>query len=134
MSIINRAGEVVIDQEHLARLSIGSEAIDALEGLALEGVPLVEITIPRFTDGRAYSIARQLRERYGYVGELRATGDVLVDQLALLARVGFDSFQLRQDQSLQHARAALLSRLADQRVYQSDYSAHQQSIVELRHG
>ncbi len=134
MTILNRAGEVVIDPEHLAGLCIGSEAIDALDELALEAVPLVEITIPRFTDGRAYSIARQLRERYGYLGELRATGDVLVDQLALLARVGFDSFQLREDQSLDHARAALSSRLADQRVYQPGYSAHQHSIVELRHG
>jgi uncharacterized protein (DUF934 family) len=134
MNIINRAGEAVLDQEGIVRLSIGSEAIDSLDGLALEAVQMVEITIPRFTDGRAYSIARQLRERYGYTGELRATGDVLVDQLALLARVGFDSFQLRQDQSVQHARAILSSRLDDRRVYQSDYSAQQQSIVELRHG
>jgi uncharacterized protein (DUF934 family) len=52
---------------------------------------LVEVSFPAFTDGRGYSAARILREA-GYDGELRAEGDVLVDQLGLMRRCGFDSF------------------------------------------
>ncbi len=59
---------------------------------------LVAIHFPVFTDGRGYSTARLLRQRYGYTGELRAIGDILRDQLFELARCGFDSFALRADQ------------------------------------
>jgi uncharacterized protein (DUF934 family) len=52
---------------------------------------------PSFKDGRAYSQARQLRERYGFRGELRATGDVLRDQFLFLARAGFDAFEVKKD-------------------------------------
>ncbi|MGH6840736.1 MAG: DUF934 domain-containing protein, partial [Methylocella sp.] len=55
---------------------------------------LVAVAFPKFTDGRGYSLARQLRGHYGFSGELRATGDVLFDQLQLLARCGFDSFDI----------------------------------------
>ena len=56
------------------------------------------VNFPQFTDGRGYSIARLLRERYGWRGELRAIGDVLRDQLFYLSRCGFDAFALRDDQ------------------------------------
>ena len=59
---------------------------------------VVAVNFPQFTDGRGYSIARLLRERYGWRGELRAIGDVLRDQLFYLARCGFDAFALRADQ------------------------------------
>lgn len=52
---------------------------------------LIEVSFPRYRDGRGYSAARILREA-GYAGELRAAGDVLVDQLFFMRRVGFDSF------------------------------------------
>jgi uncharacterized protein (DUF934 family) len=82
---------------------------DALEALLpwLAGVPLVAIHFPLFTDGRGYSLAHLLRRRHGYTGELRAVGDVLVDQLALMAQCGFDSFRLRADQPPAAALAAL---------------------------
>lgn len=65
---------------------------DARKLLAVLGqLKLVEVTFPIFGDGRGYSSARILREA-GYVGELRAVGDVAVDQLAALVRCGFDSF------------------------------------------
>ena len=67
---------------------------------------LVAVSFPAFTDGRGYSTARLLRERYGWRGELRAVGDVLRDQLFLLARCGFDTFALRDDQDPQAALAA----------------------------
>jgi uncharacterized protein (DUF934 family) len=54
---------------------------------------LIVLHFPRFTDGRAYSQARILRERFGYQGELRATGNVLRDQLLFMTRCGFDAFE-----------------------------------------
>jgi uncharacterized protein (DUF934 family) len=57
----------------------------------LERLALVEIAFPKFRDGRGYSSARILREA-GYTGELRAQGDVLVDQIGFMRRCGFDSF------------------------------------------
>lgn len=67
---------------------------------------LVALEFPKFSDGRAYSQARLLRERYGYRGELRAVGDVLRDQLFFMARSGFDAFELRADRSLEEALLA----------------------------
>lgn len=67
----------------------------------------VEVNFPKFTDGRGYSIARLLRERHGYRGELRAVGDVHRDQLFYLQRVGFDAFLLREGEDAAEALAAL---------------------------
>ena len=67
----------------------------------------VEVNFPSFTDGRGYSTARLLRERFGYRGELRAVGDVQRDQLFNLARCGFDAFLLRKDEDAADALAAL---------------------------
>ena len=57
----------------------------------LDRLALIEVSFPTFRDGRGYSSARILREA-GYAGELRAQGDVLVDQIAYMRRCGFDSF------------------------------------------
>lgn len=75
--------------------------------LTLDDVDRVELQFPKFTDGRAYSQAFLLRRRLGFQGELRATGDVLVDQLQLLQRCGFDSAVLRADQDLAIAQRQL---------------------------
>lgn len=64
---------------------------------------LIAVNFPVFTDGRGYSTTRLLRERYYYEGEIRAIGDVLIDQLYLLQRVGFDTFLMREDQDIEHA-------------------------------
>ncbi len=61
---------------------------------SLDALALVAVFFPQFTDGRGYSTARLLRERYGWQGELRAIGDVQRDQLFFLSRVGFDAFEL----------------------------------------
>jgi len=61
---------------------------------------IIAIDIPIFRDGRGYSTAALLRQRFGWDGELRAIGDILVDQLIYLSRVGFDSFVLRADQDI----------------------------------
>jgi uncharacterized protein (DUF934 family) len=57
----------------------------------LDRLTLIEVAFPKFRDGRGYSAARILREA-GYGGELRAQGDILVDQIAFIRRCGFDSF------------------------------------------
>jgi uncharacterized protein (DUF934 family) len=99
------AGEVIVTYarwraEELAPggprvgLRVPGETDAAELAAALDRVELVEIELPKFTDGRAYSLARLLRDRHGYRGELRAAGDVLRDQLFYLARCGFTSFRL----------------------------------------
>ena len=70
-------------------------------------LPLIAIDFPHFTDGRGYSTARLLRERHRYQGELRAVGDVLRDQLYLLAECGFDAFAVRADRDATAALAGL---------------------------
>lgn len=55
---------------------------------------LIALDFPKFTDGRAFSAARLLREKYGFTGELRAVGNVLADQIPFMRRVGFDSFEV----------------------------------------
>ena len=56
---------------------------------------LIAVAFPKFTDGRGYSLAHQLRGAYGFTGELRASGEILFDQLQFLARCGFDSFDIK---------------------------------------
>ena len=68
---------------------------------------LIAIDFPKFTDGRGYSIAFNLRERLGYQGELRAIGDVLRDQLFYMSRVGFDAFATREDRNIHDALKGL---------------------------
>jgi len=85
----------------------------------LQRLALISVNFPKFGDGRGYSSARLLRERYGYRGELRAVGDVLRDQLLFLKRCGFDSFELRADQEATEALAAF-SELGAQ--YQAAYA------------
>jgi uncharacterized protein (DUF934 family) len=60
-------------------------------------LPLIAVDFPKFTDGRGYSTARLLREKYRYTGELRAIGDVLRDQLYYLQACGFNAFAVRAD-------------------------------------
>ena len=77
--------------------------IDALT-VPLEGVQRIDLHFPKFTDGRAYSQAFILRRRRGFAGEIRATGDVLADQLVQMQRTGFSSAVLRADQRLDIAQ------------------------------
>jgi uncharacterized protein (DUF934 family) len=59
---------------------------------------VIQLRLPKFTDGRAYSQAVVLRKRFAYLGHLRVVGDVLADQVQALLRVGFDQIELRSDQ------------------------------------
>ena len=73
----------------------------------LDRLAVVALEFPAFRDGRAYSYARILRERYGFDGELRAVGDVLRDQLHFMLRTGFNAFELTGDDPLGQLRAAI---------------------------
>lgn len=73
--------------------------------VAIFGV--IAIYFAKFTDGRGYSLARLLRERYGYRNELRAVGDVLQDQLFYLKRSGFNAFAIRADKNIDAALKSL---------------------------
>jgi len=72
----------------------------------LASVARIEVHFPKFGDGRGYSIARLLRERHGYRGELRAVGDVARDNLYFMAQCGFDAFELRAGEDAQEALSA----------------------------
>ncbi len=73
----------------------------------LKHFAVIAINFPKFADGRGFSSARLLRERYGYAGELRAIGDVLQDQLYFLKRCGFDAYAVRSDKDIEAALAGL---------------------------
>jgi len=76
---------------------------DPLE-VSVEGVDRIELNFPKFTDGRAYSQAMLLRRRLGFRGDIRATGDVLIDQLVQMQRTGFSSAVLRADKDVAEAK------------------------------
>ena len=95
-------GESDASEESAGVLRIDNGA-DPLE-CSLEGVRRIDLHFPKFTDGRAFSQALLLRRRRGFQGDIRATGDVLVDQLVQMQRSGFSSAVLRADQDVTHAR------------------------------
>lgn len=94
--------KILASHEHLApaegdasQVALANDG-DAM-ALPLEGVTRIDLHFPQFTDGRAFSQAYLLRRRRGFTGELRATGDVLIDQLVLMQRTGFSAAVLRAD-------------------------------------
>ncbi|MDB5871022.1 MAG: hypothetical protein JWQ07_464 [Ramlibacter sp.] len=72
--------------------------------VSLEGVERIELNFPKFADGRAFSQAFLLRRRLGFAGDIRATGEVLIDQLVQMERTGFSSAVLRDDQDIADAK------------------------------
>jgi len=90
---------------------------------------VIALEFPKFRDGRAYSYARLLRERYGYKGELRAVGDVLLEQLFFMLRTGFDAFELTSQDPVGDYRTAL----ADFSVWYQPTADGRPTAVQLRH-
>lgn len=82
---------------------------DPVESLAADvhRFTMIALDFPAFTDGRPYSAARLLRERFGYRGELRATGDVQRDQMSFMERCGFDAFQVATKDAVEDYAAAM---------------------------
>jgi uncharacterized protein (DUF934 family) len=88
-AVLKRAGKVGVIWPNSRDLDDLVPYLDRLAAVAL--------VFPSFRDGRAYSQARLLRERHGYDGELRATGQVLRDQFVFMLRAGFDAFEVKKD-------------------------------------
>lgn len=109
------------------RIEAGEDARQLLP--YLERLSLIEVSFPVFGDGRGYSSAQILRES-GYTGELRASGDVLVDQVAYMRRCGFDAFAPDSPINPEHMEEALTRY---EHVYQAT-TDQRTPIWRLRHG
>jgi|SRR5690606_37351210 len=97
--------------QHDGQVGVRLAPADELDALvadrdALAAIPVIALEFPRFSDGRGYSKARLLRDRYGYRGEVRAVGYVLRDQLFYMERCGIDAYELKPGKPLQSALEA----------------------------
>ncbi|HYF41000.1 MAG TPA: DUF934 domain-containing protein [Ramlibacter sp.] len=100
IEIITAGAPAPEDQARVLALANDADPLAA----ELEGVDRIELHFPKFTDGRAFTQARLLRQRRGFQGDIRATGDVLVDQLVQMWRVGFSSAVLKEGKDPADAR------------------------------
>lgn len=98
------------------RVLVLANDADPMEA-SLEGVERIELNFPRFTDGRAFSQAYLLRRRRKFTGDIRATGDVLIDQLVQMYRTGFSSAVLKEGKDAAEAERQF-TRYAE--FYQAD--------------
>lgn len=97
-----RKDEILARGGMIGLLIKGEDLVEAVAG-DVARFAVIAVNFPKFVDGRGYSTASLLRQRYGYTGELRAVGDILHDQLFYLTRVGFDAYALRDDKSAAYA-------------------------------
>ena len=95
----------------------------------IEHFAVVALDFPAFGDGRAYSSARLLRDRYQYSGELRAVGDVLLEQLHFMNRVGFDAYEIASEHALKDWEIAA----GDVSVWYQPTGDGRTPVVKLRH-
>ncbi len=95
------------DAASVQALQIANDADPIALQADIAKAAIIDLHFPKFTDGRAYSQAALIRKRLGFKGELRATGDVLVDQLQLMQRTGFSTAVLREGQSMDAAKRML---------------------------
>ena len=90
------AAEDHVDDGNPKVLQLANDADPLAIAVCLQDIERIDLHFPKFTDGRAYSQAFLLRRRMGFQGEIRATGDVLIDQLVQMQRMGFSSAVLRE--------------------------------------
>ena len=108
---------------------LGSDQPPELVAGDLESLAMVALEFPAFADGRAYSYARLLREQYGFTGEIRAVGDVLVEQIHFMERTGFDAFELDSDDPVGDLQMAA----ADFDVWYQPAADGRKTALQLRH-
>ena len=96
-------------ENHSGSVGVWIDSHQEIEEFAatIAKLPVVAINFPKFVDGRGFSLARLLRERYGYIGEIRAIGHFIRDQLFLMQRCGFNAFQFDSDIDLAAASESL---------------------------
>lgn len=99
--------EALLDRDQPLGILLQSDEDPASIARDLDSFALVALVFPRFRDGRPYSHARLLRERYRFTGELRAVGDVLLEQLHYMHRAGFDAFELDSTRPLEDWQTAM---------------------------
>jgi len=116
-------------REALVGVRLKSDEPPELIAEDLEYLAVVALEFPAFRDGRAYSYARLLREQYRYAGEVRAVGDVLLEQLHFMVRVGFDAFELTGTDPARDFEIAQ----ADFSVWYQPGADDRETAVELRH-
>ena len=104
LQILSAESVAVADLADASHMRLANDA--EVHSLALEGLACIALDFPKFTDGRAFSQAHVLRRR-GFTGDIRATGDVLIDQLLQLQRSGFSSAVLREGQDAAHGERLL---------------------------
>ena len=110
-------------------IRLHSDQAPELIAADLQHFAVVALEFPKFRDGRAYSYARLLRERYGFKGELRAVGEVLLEQLFFMLRTGFDVFDIQSADPLKDYRTAL----ADFSVWYQPTADGRPTAMQLRH-
>jgi uncharacterized protein (DUF934 family) len=93
-----RRNEIISRHKRIGLLLQPDDRVEEVAG-DLDYFVVIAINFPKFVDGRGYSTASLLRQRYRYAGELRAVGDVLHDQLFFMKRVGFDAWALKEGKS-----------------------------------
>lgn len=108
-------------------LAAGEFSDEIAEDLA--HLALVQVHFPSFADGRAFSTARALREHHGFEGEIRATGDVLLDQIHYMLRCGIDAFQVTNEPTIRRLREG---RLAGVDLFYQPARDGQSTIIDLR--
>ena len=109
-------------------LVLKSDQPPELIGDGLQQLAVIALEFPAFRDGRAYSYARLLREKYDFRGELRAVGDVLLEQLHFMVRTGFDAFDIQSDDPLADFEVAA----ADFSVWYQPTADGRDTALELR--
>ena len=117
--------------DHPGRLGIRLRADQLADGVGddISAFSLIALAFPKFSDGRPYSTARLLRERYGFAGELRAVGHVLRDQFLFMLRCGFDTFEVDGE----GAADAWSRAIAEIGVFYQPAGDHRQPASLLRH-
>jgi uncharacterized protein (DUF934 family) len=123
-----RDRETLIGRNTAVGVRLKSDQSPSLIADDLPRLGVVALEFPKFTDGRAYSYGRLLRERYGYAGEMRAVGNVLRDQLAFMERAGFDAFELPDKAD----PAAWLQSLDEISVAYQPFGRRKASVAEMR--
>lgn len=98
---MNKTLNILSAEEHIDDgdpkvLQLANDADPLAIEVCLEDIERIDLNFPKFTDGRAYSQAFLLRRRLGFTGDIRATGDVLIDQLVQMERTGFSSAVLKE--------------------------------------
>lgn len=122
--------ELLLQRGSALGVRLHSDQSPELVAADLSRLQLVALEFPAFRDGRAYSYARMLRERYGFTGEIRAIGDVLMEQLHFMLRTGFNAFEIKSADPLKD----YLTATRDFTVWYQPTGDGRRTALQLRHG